>query len=407
MEWVRHALLGSQLLFAAAPSCSDRRDTKPATNEMGLGVRAIARLSQMCDISHTILLDEAVQRVAFSRAAYKNEASHHTTSTSSSMSDHQLVLMPGSEPFIRHRIRQLIERRDMKHEVVAKKYNNENSRRFPDRKNKRIGRTDITKLLSGTRKLTNYDCPILAEVLGVTIEELLGVSNLVMAPEIDPRNDLTQYEALFELLGRHLRDATELLSWAEFLPCSLETPDFMAAHHKGVFEALGPNRDIVAEFYDEIGRGQQDRLREAAHHRSWIFTHVIFESDLARIFSREDLHYVYCSRDQCLEAIDHLMALLTRVPSWNISFIVIPGQRPLQALGIQDCDSKVVVLDKHNRPTFSFWRNHTGVVRFTAAPVPALGDNLSTLRELQAMGTSDSTLGYLRDYRIQVAAWYA
>ena len=84
--------------------------------------------------------------------------------------------------------------------------------------------------------LQPHEVKILAHALGVSPEELAG-DHAEGIITWDPLTNPHRARHFLSLVDTYGRSAKELLAWAEFLPCSLETRDFMHAHHQAIFDA--------------------------------------------------------------------------------------------------------------------------------------------------------------------------
>ena len=70
----------------------------------------------------------------------------------------------------------------------------------------------------------------MAHVLGVSPEQLVG-DHAEGIITWDPLTNPKRAHHFLGLMDEYGRNARELFGWAEFLPCSLETREFMHRHH--------------------------------------------------------------------------------------------------------------------------------------------------------------------------------
>ena len=86
----------------------------------------------------------------------------------------------------------------------------------------------------------------------------------------------------FKLTGPYFAEANRLVGWGPFLPCSLETPQFMEKHHENIFaNRLGRSagsdriRALVRE-YNLIGHESRERTKgQLSHNKDYQFVHII------------------------------------------------------------------------------------------------------------------------------------
>jgi len=88
----------------------------------------------------------------------------------------------------------------------------------------------------------------------------------IVFQRLDPLDDPTLKDIFFQIVRPFWSSATKLTCWADFLPCSWETPDFMRAHHLGLFKGIAgqhltlDDASLIAEAYNEIGDGNRGAL---------------------------------------------------------------------------------------------------------------------------------------------------
>lgn len=193
----------------------------------------------------------------------------------------------------------------------------------------------------------------LAKLLQLPVALLNGNSEhggVIFDPMIEP--DRTQ--EVINLLNLADRDSEELLGWAEFLPCSLETPEFMEAHHSGVFQEIASDSrffQAVTRHYNGLGSHRRQRLLNSAS-RPWRFVQLILQSDLYRIVRGEGHEYSVIPpqlRRECLRELRRLIA----EEQMKIDLIVSDADRP--PWWSNGLDSLVVFDQK-----LAFWRQCNG-----------------------------------------------
>lgn len=194
---------------------------------------------------------------------------------------------------------------------------------------------------------------IIAQALHVPADYLLGTRYRRNAILWDPLCDSDEAEHIIHLMNIYEEEAGEFVGWAEFLPCSLETPEFMAKHHEAIFQNIEPRqRRVIVDKFNRIGNARRSRLFDPK--RTHSFTELLYLSDLERIvkgageYSRIDPEL----RKTCLLELKDLISQ----PSLRINLVIAKDDEvgPLRQLS-RDCDGIVVNKDKHTH-----WRTHAG-----------------------------------------------
>lgn len=191
-------------------------------------------------------------------------------------------------------------------------------------------------------------------------------------------------------MGEHLRQAGQLLSWANFLPCSLETPEFTERHHESIFGARYQYPDQwkpIVEGYNLLGSKRREALLSAGSDRKWNFTHMMFFTDLARIADLRSDEYSVCSASCRRECLLGLIDLLTKRPDWRVRLALVTKEdevilRSRVPWNQRHFDSLVMPMDGDGKPLFAFWRDDFGKMTSTDSPV-ALQEPLRWLTEFR------------------------
>lgn len=214
------------------------------------------------------------------------------------------------------------------------------------------------------------------------------------------------------LTGERLaRESAELIGWAEFLPCSLESEDFTNEHHISIFQETYrdevQHRRIVG-MYNAHGSGARKRFDSG---RSGRFVHVMFESDLRLISDRECFEYKACSTTSRRNCIERLIELLIQ-KRVDLRLVEAAGRREktLRSKSFwkkPPFDSMVVIRmgeEAGEAGPLSFWRERTGSVGYsTNGRVVQEHDRL--LREISdAANGPDNALAVVRSIREQLAS---
>jgi transcriptional regulator with XRE-family HTH domain len=216
--------------------------------------------------------------------------------------------------------------------------------------------------------LQPHEVRFLAHALGVAPEQLVG-DHAEGIIAWDPLTNPRRAHHFLTLFDTYAGAARELTGWAEFLPCSLETRDFMHAHHLAIFSEdarhlePGPRAEYVraaVTMYDTIGDRRREQLFSAAAARPWTFTHLILRSDLERIARGTDPYegIPAAVRRECLANLRGLVS----DGSLRIRLEVAEDDAGMRHL-FAGFDSLVVIDD-----AFSFWRYGTGDIAYTSHP---------------------------------------
>jgi hypothetical protein len=165
------------------------------------------------------------------------------------------------------------------------------------------------------------------------------------------------------LINEHEDKANEVLVWAEYLICSLETPEFMHKHHEALFSELDmlgahDEKRKVVQIYDSIGNARRKRLFDSKQKRRKL-VQFIFASDLEGIAQgkgeyagiRKEL------RKSCLENLSNLLS----DPTLGIELVTIKDEEAARLrTAVRDYDS-VGVFDE----SLVLWRYHSGRVAWS------------------------------------------
>lgn len=137
----------------------------------------------------------------------------------------------------------------------------------------------------------------------------------------DPLFCEEQANEFYTLFRTYMVSAKVLIGWARFLPCSLETDEFMEEHHRSIFGFYGGEaRKECTELYNRIGRIQREAFEQRGFQRPWTFWHLMLKKDVCAIaqglgeFERVRPEV----RKRCLEN------LLTKIiePRWKLKLVV-------------------------------------------------------------------------------------
>ena len=291
-------------------------------------------------------------------------------------------------------------------------------RLFPGKK-KYIRESRLSRLLAWrdpygrkhdkARMPQSHELPILAAIMEAPVEELTGLVNASSVIKPDLSTDTRIQDIFQNLLSSHLRDAVELLGWAEFLPCSLETPDFMQAHHQSLFTPLYEGdqtglRNMLGE-YKELGDKQRQRLQSARTDRPWRFTHLMFRSDFLKIVQPPSSarQYALCTKDARTGCLDSLSDLIAR-PAWKIQLGLVSDKAvSILKKRLHDYDSVVVIIGRDGKGIFTWKRNHIGELLLSEKP-EEIEKELVLLQELRA-GAAFCTTADIERAKNRLTTW--
>lgn len=170
-----------------------------------------------------------------------------------------------------------------------------------------------------------------------------------------------------QILCERAAGVNVILSWAEYLPCSLVTADFMRAHHRVLFSsarlpAVPPNmrRELshrLCDVYDNIGAPRIARMNDITMGMRPRFTHIIFQSDIDDLLHRRG---VYADFDQNVttECVEHLCKLVSD-PQFGVRLLIEKNNHKRSLFAGRD--SVTAYGDG-----FCFWRTHDGVIYYTS-----------------------------------------
>ncbi len=290
-----------------------------------------------------------------------------------------IEVLPGQMREIALRIKRLRERLGMTQEDLAERcaraaeeiLSPEDLRRAGRMTSSRIAHIEQAHLPRPGKgvaiTLQPHEVRTLAHALEASPEEITG-DHAEGIITWDPLTNPRRAQHFLSLVSDCGREAKQMIGWAEFLPCSLETRPFMHGHHEAIFSAdalhLPPGlrteyTRAVVTMYDTIGDRRREDLLSAAGSRPWILTHLMLESDLESI-SRGGEPYAGIDRAVRADCLAHLKTLIAdRALRINLVIAEDEGLRQL----FQGFDSLVVFDD-----AFAFWRSYSGDIAYTTHP---------------------------------------
>jgi hypothetical protein len=214
---------------------------------------------------------------------------------------------------------------------------------------------------SAAKVISYSELKAISSALSVSVEWLVGQRDNHDPVHWNVLAEPGRAEHLLHLLAEYEERAGELLVWAEFLMCSLMTPEMMHAYHVARFAELGPlglkgEWDEAVALFDRIGNARRERLLRPAAERGYRYRQIIFYSDLEAVAVGEG---EYAGTGAALrgESLKYLAGLIGN-RELGIDLIVVrdEGARDLRRM-LRDHDSLSVF-----GSDFTLWGYHSGGV---------------------------------------------
>ena len=237
----------------------------------------------------------------------------------------------------------------------------------------RMSRERIAKILMNCKKnpertsakvISYTELKALSAALSVSIEWLVGQQDNQDPVHWNVMVEPKRAEHLLHLLSEYEEKAGELLAWAEFLMCSLVTPELMHAQHRARFEelklvGLDAEREAAVALFDRIGDTRRQRLLRSKDERGYGYRQIIFYSGL-KVMADGESEYRLAGVDVRRECLKYLAGLVGD-GALGIEIIVVDdeGARPLKPL-LRDYDSLSVFGSE-----FTLWGYHSGSVAWS------------------------------------------
>ncbi len=215
---------------------------------------------------------------------------------------------------------------------------------------------------------------VMARAVEKDLSWLIGIGSPV--PTLEPLIDPDDHKRFLAKLSSVLRHDSELIGWATYLPCSLETYDFMCGHHDFIFSEvpIEPNqRTALREAFNAIGKERMERFREVGPKRSSTFVHLIGYRDIIEI-AKGTGPFRNCTRSSRLECLQNLIGYLLD-PGWKVSLTLLNNDEPNPLFYSLD---SLVTIDE----SLSFWRHRNGELHSTTE-VDVVRKHHSILRALR------------------------
>ena len=300
--------------------------------------------------------------------------------------------LDGRIPFIARRIRNRMGQLGLNDQHLAEACNREAlSKGVP----LNVSRERIAKILmnckknperSAARIISYTELEALSTALSVSVEWLTGQRDNRDPVHWNVLAEAGRPSYLLHLLSEYEEKAGELLVWAEFLMCSLVTPELMHAQHRARFSELSVigldwEMEKAVNLFDSIGNIRRERLLKSKDARGYSYRQIIFYSDLKLIADGES-EYSLADREVRRESLKYLAGLIAD-RSLGIDVIVVDDGEvaPLKRL-LRDYDSLSVF-----GAVFTLWGYHSGSVAWSEHS-SYIARHRKILDELQARPTS-------------------
>jgi hypothetical protein len=270
-------------------------------------------------------------------------------------------------------IRRICEERNLTYKQVAQLCNESLKLLYPQQPFDPIVEARITRIVEAhqnplargvARHVHDYELVAIPHALKFSLDDVMGTAFKRCALIWDPFADPEYSAKVLRLLQEHGKNAKELIGWAEFLPCSMETPEFMRAHHTQLFRsqpAVSPRewRHLMDQ-YNDIG--DRRRMHVLSVGRTWYMRQLMRVSDLERIVNGTD-EFDFDKQIR-KEGLAYLARLIVD-PSSRMQFILAEDEdvRPIER-SFREFDSQFMIDER-----VTVWRSHGGRISWSEDPV--------------------------------------
>jgi len=315
--------------------------------------------------------------------------------------------LQGRIPRIARRLRSRMNELGVNQTELAARCTGASHSLFPEQQAPPITRERIAKILmhckahpgkSAARVISHPELQVLASVLQVSPEWLAGNDDSRDLVLWDPLADPQRAHHILHLINEHEDNATELLVWAEYLICSLVTPEFMHKHHEALFselDVLGAHDEKrkVVQVYDNIGTARRKHLLDSRRKNRRLIQ-FIFASDIEKIV-RGESEYATIPQGVRRACLENLCKLITD-PGLGIELVVVSDEAASGIkIAFRDYDS-LGVFDE----SFVLWRYHSGRIAWSEHSGHARSHR-DLLKKLQ-----NSAIARTRDDALQIVKRY-
>ncbi len=218
-------------------------------------------------------------------------------------------------------------------------------------------------------------------------------------------------------LKEFLSTAKELIGWARFLPCSLETAGFTHYHHASIYRRqYEEGWEELCKAYDKIGAVQRaafsidgDKrkaaLSEDCPRRPWRFIHMMYESDLKQIIDLKAQEYRECPLGDRIKCLKRLIDVVEQ-DVWKARLIIATedDEHRLRAKAFwknPHYDSIMIATGKDESRQMALVRNPRGSIERTEEPaaIKELNTWLLTFMAQSSLDHTEAVADYLKKLR--------
>lgn len=237
----------------------------------------------------------------------------------------------------------------------------------------RVSRERVAKILMNCKKnpersaakiISYSELKALSAALSVSIEWLVGQGDNTDPVHWNVLAEPERASELLHLLAEYEEKAGELCVWAEFLMCSLVTPELMRAQHRERFAelellGLGAEMEKAVSLFDRVGDVRRQRLLKNKSERGYDYRQIIFYSDLKLIADGES-EYRSAAAEVRRESLKFLAGLVGD-KALGIDLVVVDegGAGHLRRM-LRDYDSLSVFGSE-----LTLWGYHSGSVAWS------------------------------------------
>lgn len=202
---------------------------------------------------------------------------------------------------------------------------------------------------------------ILSQALEIPCDDLLSrhkENRLFLETILDP----IAGEKIRNLIRVYEKQTGQLQSWSDFLPCSLESPEFMESHHQVLYgDSLLEGGDILIETFNTIGHKRREWIHSEERKANSSFTQLMFKSSLENIaYGKSDYENIAPEiRRNCLKFLYKIIA----DPNNRIKLIVAEDEANMPIKRILRQFDSILVFGN----SFALRREHDSTIFYSAS----------------------------------------
>lgn len=276
-------------------------------------------------------------------------------------------------PAIARRIRNRMKRLGLNDQLLAEECNRKALEVLSPSASLKMSRERVAKILmnckknperSAARIISYSELLVLSAALAVSAEWLVGQRDNCDPVHWNVLAEPERARHLLHLLSEYEEKAGELLVWADFLMCSLVTPELMHASHMARYAeldliGLGGEKEKAVALFDGIGSHRRRRLLRNVSERGYSYRQIIFYSDLKAV-SEGAGEYERIDAALRGESLKYLAGLIED-ETLGIDLIVVRDEEARDIRrALRDYDSMSVFGSE-----FTLWGYHSGSVAWS------------------------------------------